>query len=236
MPCGHTGRHPGHTAAGTSSGKLKKSGPAAASGPDRNAHGNVAHAAPLSLSGWQDERKASSIAAGLAAVGSMCLVPGRHWRSHRRGNRRGYHQGVNHRKSAAQGSRSILRRAGNGPGVWPPCQAIHGRAVFEKDVELRPHTIDRYGRTVAMVFVDGRDANLQLVKAALNITCPRRVPRSKPSIPLRRPRHVFPDWVSGRTITHSPLGSFAGQSVSSEPACKHNRQTCSPIYDQISFS
>ena len=29
--------------------------------------------------------------------------------------------------------------------------------VFGKDVELHPHGIDHYGRTVAMVFVGGRD-------------------------------------------------------------------------------
>src|SRR6516164_7588293 len=39
--------------------------------------------------------------------------------------------------------------------------------VFGKDVELRPHTIDRYGRTVAMVFVDGRDVGLELIKQGL---------------------------------------------------------------------
>jgi endonuclease YncB( thermonuclease family) len=39
--------------------------------------------------------------------------------------------------------------------------------VFGKDVELRPHTTDRYGRTVAMVFVGGTDAGLELVKEGL---------------------------------------------------------------------
>ena len=33
--------------------------------------------------------------------------------------------------------------------------------VFGKDVELRPHTIDRYGRLVARVFVEGRDAGVK---------------------------------------------------------------------------
>jgi len=32
--------------------------------------------------------------------------------------------------------------------------------AFGKNVELRPHAVDRYGRTVAQVFVDGRDAGL----------------------------------------------------------------------------
>src|SRR5215469_6155468 len=35
-----------------------------------------------------------------------------------------------------------------------------GALVFGKDVELRPHALDRYGRTVAMIFVDGRDVGL----------------------------------------------------------------------------
>jgi endonuclease YncB( thermonuclease family) len=39
--------------------------------------------------------------------------------------------------------------------------------VFGKYVELRTHAIDRYGRTVAMVFVDGRDDGLELIKAGL---------------------------------------------------------------------
>lgn len=39
--------------------------------------------------------------------------------------------------------------------------------VFGKEVELRPHTIDRYGRLVCMVFVEGRDAGLELIKQGL---------------------------------------------------------------------
>jgi micrococcal nuclease len=39
--------------------------------------------------------------------------------------------------------------------------------VFGKDVELRPHTIDRYGRTVAMVFVGVIDVGLELVEQGL---------------------------------------------------------------------
>jgi endonuclease YncB( thermonuclease family) len=41
------------------------------------------------------------------------------------------------------------------------------RLVFGKDVELRPHTIDRYGRLVAMVYVDGIDAGFELLTAGL---------------------------------------------------------------------
>jgi len=39
--------------------------------------------------------------------------------------------------------------------------------VFDKEVELRPHTIDRYGRLVARVIVGGQDAGLELLKAGL---------------------------------------------------------------------
>jgi endonuclease YncB( thermonuclease family) len=39
--------------------------------------------------------------------------------------------------------------------------------VFGKDVELRPHTVDRYGRLVAVVYVDGQDAGLELLKQGL---------------------------------------------------------------------
>jgi hypothetical protein len=39
--------------------------------------------------------------------------------------------------------------------------------VFGKDVKLRPHMIDRYGRLVARVLVDGQDAALELLKEGL---------------------------------------------------------------------
>jgi endonuclease YncB( thermonuclease family) len=39
--------------------------------------------------------------------------------------------------------------------------------VFGKDLQLRPHEIDRYGRLVAQVFVDGQDAGLELLKQGL---------------------------------------------------------------------
>jgi endonuclease YncB( thermonuclease family) len=39
--------------------------------------------------------------------------------------------------------------------------------VFGKDVELRFHTVDRYGRLVCMVFSDGTDAGLELIKEGL---------------------------------------------------------------------
>jgi len=39
--------------------------------------------------------------------------------------------------------------------------------VFDKDVELLPHTIDRYGCLVAREIVDGQDAGLELLKEGL---------------------------------------------------------------------
>jgi endonuclease YncB( thermonuclease family) len=36
--------------------------------------------------------------------------------------------------------------------------------VFDKDVELRFHTVDRYGRLVCMVFSGDTDADLELIK------------------------------------------------------------------------
>jgi hypothetical protein len=36
--------------------------------------------------------------------------------------------------------------------------------VFGQDIELRPHAIDRYGRTVAHVDVDGKDVGAEMVR------------------------------------------------------------------------
>ena len=39
--------------------------------------------------------------------------------------------------------------------------------VFAKEVDLRQHAIDRYGRLVCSVFVEGKDAGLELLKRVL---------------------------------------------------------------------
>jgi micrococcal nuclease len=39
--------------------------------------------------------------------------------------------------------------------------------LFGRQVELKPHAINRYGSLVAMVYVDGTDAGLQLLKAGM---------------------------------------------------------------------
>jgi endonuclease YncB( thermonuclease family) len=54
--------------------------------------------------------------------------------------------------------------------------------VFGKDVELRPHAIDRYGRTVAMLFVDGRDAGLELIRAGLAWAYEHYLPEASPEL------------------------------------------------------
>jgi endonuclease YncB( thermonuclease family) len=59
--------------------------------------------------------------------------------------------------------------------------------VFGKEVELRPHTIDRYGRTVAMVFVDGRDVGLELIKAGLAWAYDHYLPEASPEIQAQYP-------------------------------------------------
>ena len=39
--------------------------------------------------------------------------------------------------------------------------------AFGKEIELRQHAIDRYGRTVAQVFVDGKDVGLEMLREGL---------------------------------------------------------------------
>jgi endonuclease YncB( thermonuclease family) len=39
--------------------------------------------------------------------------------------------------------------------------------VFGKEIDLRPHAIDRYGRTVAQAGVDGRDVGLEMVQEGM---------------------------------------------------------------------
>jgi endonuclease YncB( thermonuclease family) len=54
--------------------------------------------------------------------------------------------------------------------------------VFGKEIELQTHAIDRYGRTVAMVFVSGRDVGLQLIKAGLAWAYDHYLPEASPEI------------------------------------------------------
>src|SRR6516165_7585726 len=51
--------------------------------------------------------------------------------------------------------------------------------VFGKDVKLRPHTIDGYGRLVAQVLVDNQDAGLELLKQGLCWVYEKYIPEAK---------------------------------------------------------
>jgi endonuclease YncB( thermonuclease family) len=59
-----------------------------------------------------------------------------------------------------------------------------GELVFGKDVKLRPHTIDRYGRLVARVIVDNQDAGLELLKEGLCWVYERYLPEASPDIQM----------------------------------------------------
>jgi endonuclease YncB( thermonuclease family) len=39
--------------------------------------------------------------------------------------------------------------------------------VFGREVELHTHSLDRYGRTLAVIFVNGVDANLEQVRSGV---------------------------------------------------------------------
>ncbi len=54
--------------------------------------------------------------------------------------------------------------------------------VFGKDIAVYPHTIDRYGRTVAIVYVDGLDAGVELIRQGLAWTYTRYLPEASADI------------------------------------------------------
>jgi endonuclease YncB( thermonuclease family) len=86
--------------------------------------------------------------------------------------------------------------------------------VFGKDVELRPHTTDRYGRLVCMVFVEGKDAGLELTSreacaGVTNTICRKRQPTCNKAIVPRRVRLGITIWVCGLTPIRSYRGSIA---------------------------
>jgi endonuclease YncB( thermonuclease family) len=54
--------------------------------------------------------------------------------------------------------------------------------VFGKDVELESHTVDRYGRLVAVVYVNGVDAGLELLKQGLAWVYEKYVGEAEPEI------------------------------------------------------
>src|SRR5262249_573097 len=61
-------------------------------------------------------------------------------------------------------------------------KAVMSELVFGKDVKLRPHTIDPYGRLVARVLVDGQDAGLELLKQGLCLVYEKYVGEAAPEI------------------------------------------------------
>ena len=54
--------------------------------------------------------------------------------------------------------------------------------VFGKEIAVYPHIIDRYGRTVAIVYVDGVDAGLELLKQGLAWVYEHYLPEATPDI------------------------------------------------------
>jgi endonuclease YncB( thermonuclease family) len=54
--------------------------------------------------------------------------------------------------------------------------------VFGKEIDLRPHAIDRYGRTVAQVGVDGKDAGLEMVRQGLAWVYEQYIPEASSEV------------------------------------------------------
>ena len=52
--------------------------------------------------------------------------------------------------------------------------------VFGREVELHTHGLDRYGRTLAVIFVDGIDANLEQVRSGMAWVYTRYLSRPPP--------------------------------------------------------
>ena len=76
--------------------------------------------------------------------------------------------------------------------------------VFGKDAELRPHTIDRYGRTVAMLFADGRDVGLELIKQGLAWAYEHYLPQANPEIQARASAQRLSDKAQHVVATQGP--------------------------------
>jgi endonuclease YncB( thermonuclease family) len=54
--------------------------------------------------------------------------------------------------------------------------------VFGKEIDLRPHAIDRYGRTVAQIGVDGKDAGLEMVRQGLAWVYEQYIPEASSEV------------------------------------------------------
>ena len=60
--------------------------------------------------------------------------------------------------------------------------------VFGKDIELRPQAIDRYGRTVAQVGVDGKDTGVEMLRKGLAWVYDRYITEASTEIRSRSSR------------------------------------------------
>lgn len=73
--------------------------------------------------------------------------------------------GINARGSAAGNGPMRAGWGGGGGGQAPETIQFTDTLVFRKTVTVNPRSVDRYGRLVARVLVDGRDVSLALVQA-----------------------------------------------------------------------
>jgi endonuclease YncB( thermonuclease family) len=85
--------------------------------------------------------------------------------------------------------------------------------VFDRDVELRFHTVERYGRLVCAVFVDGTDVGLELVKVGLAWVYEHYLPEASSEIQqsytAAEAAAWASEWASGSRTMQSRLGRGA---------------------------
>jgi Staphylococcal nuclease homologue len=86
-----------------------------------------------------------------------------------------------------------------------------------KSVELRPHTIDRYGRLVAVVYVNGTDAGLELLKQGLCWVYDKYVGGASAEIQtviaMLKIQHNLKKQVCGKTLTRGRPGEWRKENV-----------------------
>ena len=81
--------------------------------------------------------------------------------------------------------------------------------VFGRDVELHTHGLDRYGRTLAVIFVNGIDANLEQVRKGMAWFYERYLIQAGPAIQASYRQAETEAWGAAtrnleRTAPHSP--------------------------------